>query len=127
MPDENMNEHLRLATLEKVAGYTVGIAVNANTGVGTGILVANGTDRHILTAAHVVDGIDTANMRFWFRPPAAMVEMPAKETTNEQVGRMTAGIPVPVLDILMDRQKDIAVLKVADSWTIFHFLCSAFQ
>lgn len=118
MPDETMNDHLRLATLEKVAGYTVGIAVNANTGVGTGILAADERHRYILTAAHVVDGIDTANMRFWFRPPAAMVEMAARDTTNEQVGRMTPGIPVPVLDILMDRQKDVAVLKIADSFIL---------
>ena len=40
-------------TLEKIIGYTVGIAVKANTGVGTGILVANGLDRYILAAAHV--------------------------------------------------------------------------
>jgi hypothetical protein len=47
-------------------------------------LVTNGTDRYILTAAHVVERIDIANMRFWFRPPAAMVEMPAKETTTNK-------------------------------------------
>jgi len=65
MYSASVNEQLRLATLERIASYTVGIAVEKNRGIGTGTLVTDETDCYILTAAHVIPGADTGAARFF--------------------------------------------------------------
>jgi len=118
MTGNPINDQLRLATLERIASYTVGIAVENNTGVGTGTLVANGKDRYVLTAAHVIEGVDLAKIRFWLRPPAPMIEKAAIVTTNEEVGRMTVGKLIPIVEVLTDTKTDIAVLKIDDAFVL---------
>jgi hypothetical protein len=51
-----VNQQELLALVERIAGYTVGIAVAGNTGIGTGTLITDGATRGILTAEHVVGG-----------------------------------------------------------------------
>jgi S1-C subfamily serine protease len=60
MYEPSINEQLRLATLERIASYTVGTTVEKNTGIGSGTFVTDGTDRYFLTAAHVIDGDDNS-------------------------------------------------------------------
>ena len=116
MHDDALDEQLRLATIEKVASYTVGIAVASNTGVGTGILVTDGTDRYILTAAHNFKDVDMAGVRFWLRPNKAIIEKAARNTTNEEVGRLTVGTSIPIVEIRTDPRTDIAILRIDDSF-----------
>jgi hypothetical protein len=77
------DNHLRLATFERIARYTVWIAVEKNTGVGTGTLIAVGKDRH------VVAGVNVRMINFWMRPPAALIEKHALDTTSSEVGRLS--------------------------------------
>lgn len=118
MNDPVLNEQLKLATLERIAGYTVGIAVNENTGVGTGTLVTDGKDRLILTAAHVIEGTEMSGTRFWLRPNAAMIEKAAILTTDKEVGRMTAGATIPIVETRIDSKTDIAILRIDDSFVL---------
>ncbi len=85
MPDD-ISEHFRLATLELIARYTVGIAVENNRGVGTGTLVLLGGERFILTAAHVVGDSNPKEIRFWMRPPRPIQERAAADTSNSEIG-----------------------------------------
>jgi hypothetical protein len=105
MHDLVLDEQLRLATLERIASYTVGIAVEKNTSIGTGTLITDGTDRFILTAAHVIEGADISGARFWLRPNRALIEKAAIDTTENEVGRMTAGASISIVEIRTDRKQ----------------------
>jgi hypothetical protein len=113
-----LNDNLRLATLERIASYTVGIAVLKNTGIGTGTLITDGADRYILTAAHVLEGADVRESLFWLRPNKAMIEKAAIETTNQEVGRFTPGISIPITEKRTDPETDIALLCIDPSFVL---------
>ncbi|QHN03086.1 S1 family peptidase [Granulicella sp. WH15] len=116
MHDDALNEQLRLATNEKVASYTVGIAVEKNTGAGTGTLITNGTHRYILTAAHVIEGVDMAGVKFWLRPNKGLIEKAAQDTTGQEVGRLTVGAAIPIVETRTDPKTDITILRIDDSY-----------
>jgi len=132
MNDEFINEQLRLAVVEKLASYTVGIAVSKNTQIGTGTLVTDGTGRYILTAEHVIKGADVSDIRFFLRPNTALKEKAAIETTNEEVGRMTVGAAIPIVEIRTDPAADIAILTIDDSFVLpdgaeFYHLAKSYE
>ena len=118
MQDKAINDQLRRATLERIASYTVGIAVEKNTGVGTGTLVTDGIHRYILTAAHAVAGADISKARFWLKPPTAIIEKAAIDTTNNEVGRLTVGYEIPIVEVHTDPKTDTAVLKIDDGFVM---------
>jgi hypothetical protein len=118
MQDEVMDEQLRLATVERISSYTVGIAVEKNTGMGTGTLVTDGTRKFILTAEHVVRGVDMAGVKFWLKPNAALIEKAPTEATIKDVGALTVGRKIPIVEALTDQNQDIAVLRIANEWTV---------
>jgi len=99
MHDSAINEHSRLATLERIANYTVGIAVHENRGIGTGTFVTDGTGHYILTAAHVIDGADVTAARFFIRPNEALIEKPAIDTRATRSDRPQSGLPSRLLTL----------------------------
>lgn len=107
-----ISSQYRRATEEKIARYTVGIAVERNTGIGTGTLVLVGEDRFVLTAAHVIEGSNPAEIRFWLRPPKPMVEKAAADTQNSEIGGFTLGEQLPIADIWFDPKNDVAAIKL---------------
>src|SRR5271168_4434015 len=111
MPDRNLDENFRIAMNERIARHTVGIAALRNQAIGTGILISDGPDRYILTAAHVIEGAEPKGVNFWFRPPAPIIEKPAMEATSREVGALTAGIAAPIPNVAIDRQADLALLS----------------
>jgi len=117
MPDDISN-HFRLATLELIARYTVGIAVENNRGVGTGTLVLIGVERFILTAAHVVGDSNPEDIRFWMRPPRPIQERAAADTTNSEIGGFSLGVQLPIVEILKDPRTDIAALQLDSSFVL---------
>ena len=117
MPDD-ISDHFRLATLELIARYTVGIAVENNTGIGTGTLVLIGGERFILTAAHVIGQSNPNDIRFWMRPARALREKAAANTTNAEIGGFSLGVHLPIVEILKDSRTDIAALKLDSSFVL---------
>jgi hypothetical protein len=109
-----LDEHLRVATIERIARYTVGIGVEENTLVGTGTLIASGEDRFVLTAHHVIEDVPLGKINFWCRPPAPIIEKAAKDVTDAEVGfgRYTPGTAFPITTIIEDAAADIALLKI---------------
>jgi hypothetical protein len=84
-------QQTRLAIIERIACHTVGIAVNANTGIGTGTLVACDADKFVLTAHHVIADAKSSEIRFWCRPSASIV---------------------PIQEQIVDAEADVAVLQL---------------
>jgi S1-C subfamily serine protease len=107
-----IDEEFRNATLERLARYTLGIAVANNQGVGTGTLIASGQQRYLLTAAHVIRGAEPDSIRFWCRPPSPIIWKGARDATNSEMGRLTPGIPFPIVEITVDKDRDLALLRV---------------
>jgi Trypsin-like peptidase domain len=118
MHDFAINEHSRLATLERIAKYTVGIAVHENRGIGTGTFVTDGKGHYILTAAHVIDGADVTAAHFFIRPDKALIEKPAIETTSDEVGSTTVGINIPIIGVARDPDLDVAILTIDPSFVL---------
>jgi hypothetical protein len=116
MDEATINEQRRLATFERIAGYAVGVAVEKNAGIGTGTLITDGTNRYVLTAAHVIGGADIGGARFWLRPNSALIEKAAMDTTDEEVGRMTMGMSIPIVGTNVDPSTDIALLTIDDAF-----------
>jgi hypothetical protein len=118
MSDSAISDQFRMATLERIARYTVGIAVERNTGVGTGTLVSVGGERFVLTAAHVIGESKPTDIRFWLRPPAPIKEKAAADTKNDEIGGFTLGVQLPISDIWIDRSADIAAMKLDPSFIL---------
>jgi len=112
-----LDEQYRIATLERIARHTVGIAVNKNTGVGTGSLISSQDKLYILTAAHVIGDSPAERIRFWFRPTTPIKERPAADTTDADVGGYHIGTVLPIDEIQMFPDKDIAILALSGRFT----------
>lgn len=118
MTQAALNENLRVATIERIARYTVGIGVDANTVVGTGTLIASGQERYVLTARHVIKDVlkDGAfgRIRFLCRPPAPIIERAATDVTDAEIAaaKFTLGTPFPVETVVEDSGVDVALLKI---------------
>lgn len=106
-----INEQQRQALVERVACYTVGIASNENTGIGTGTLVAIDGYHLVITAEHVIKG-DVQSIRFWCRPPAPSIEKAAKDLSPSEIGRLTEGRKFPIETIITDSEADLAAIKI---------------
>lgn len=104
--------HLRKAAVEAIASHTVGIAVLDNTAIGTGTLVSYLGKRYVLTAKHVIAGAAIETIRFWPRPPRAMIEKAAKDATDADYGRETVGVLFPVAAYSTSSEADIALLEI---------------
>jgi hypothetical protein len=104
--------------IDRIACHTVGIAVEKNTGVGTGTLVATADAHLVITAAHVIKDADVQNIRFWCRPDAPIREKTARDVTREEMGRLTAGEIFPIEAIVSDDGADIAAIKIASSFKL---------
>ena len=90
-----INTQQRQALVERVACYTVGIASNENTCIGTGTLVAIDAYHLVITAEHVIKDADVESIRFWCRPPAPIIEKAAKDLSPSEIGRLTEGRKFP--------------------------------
>ena len=106
-----LNQQHRKANTERIASYTVGIASDRNTGVGTGTLALLDGQKFILTAKHVLGTSKPDELRFWLRPPTAMRDKAAKDTTNEEVGGFTIGEKLPIVDARLDDVRDVVALR----------------
>jgi S1-C subfamily serine protease len=109
-----LHENMRVATVERIARYTVGIGVEENRWMGTGTLISSGPDRYILTASHVIEGAQPNEMRFSCRPSAPIMEKAAKDVTDAEIGawNFTMGYKFPISNVVEDRDADIALLKI---------------
>ena len=63
-----LNQQHRKANIERIASYTVGIASERNTGIGTGTLALLDGQRFILTAKHVLGTSKPDELRFSASP-----------------------------------------------------------
>jgi S1-C subfamily serine protease len=113
-----VNQQELLALVEKISSYSVGIAVERNTEIGTGTLIQDGNRRFILTAQHVIGDADPATIRFWSRPRAPLVDKPAREVTNAELQTLTAGQHLPMQSVHVDRQLDLAVMTLDPSYNL---------
>jgi len=113
-----LNQQHRKANTERIASYTVGIASDRNTGVGTGTLALLDGQKFILTAKHVLGTSKPDGLRFWLRPPTAMRDKAAKDTTNEEVGGFTIGEKLPIVDAQLDDVRDVAALRLDPHYTL---------
>jgi hypothetical protein len=118
MTESPINHQQRLAIVERVACHTVGIAVENNTAVGTGTLISSGQEHLVVTAEHVIKGVDVGNIRFWCRPPAPIVEKAAKDLTQSEIGRLTRGQVFPIEAIVTDSKADLAAIKIANDFKL---------
>jgi S1-C subfamily serine protease len=107
-----INEQQRRALVERVACYTVGIASNENTCIGTGTLVAIDGYHLVITAEHVIKDADVQSIRFWCRPPAPIIEKAAKNLSLSEIGRLTEGRKFPIETIITDSEADLAAIKI---------------
>jgi hypothetical protein len=112
MQEAELNHQMATALIERIACHTVGIAVNANTGIGTGTLIEFHNMRFVLTAEHVIRDAETKDIRFWCRPSTGMIEKSAKRVTVAEIGRLTAGVYFPIEEITADTQADLALLQL---------------
>jgi hypothetical protein len=113
-----LNEQHRKANIERIASQTVGIASDRNTGVGTGTLALLDGQKFILTAKHVLGKSTPDELRFWLRPPTAMRDKAAKDTTNEEVGGFTIGVKLPIVDAQLDEVRDVATLRLDPNYIL---------
>jgi hypothetical protein len=113
-----LNQQHRKANIERIASHTVGIASDRNTGVGTGTLALLDGQKFILTAKHVLGKSTPDELRFWLRPPAAMRDKAAKDTTNEEVGGFTVGEKLPIVDAQLDEVRDVAALRLDPNYAL---------
>jgi len=118
MHNDAMNQQIRRATTERISSYTVGIAAEKNTIMGTGTLITDGLLNFILTAAHVVEGVDMGGVKFWLKPNAALIEKAASEATPKDIGILTVGTSIPIVEALTDPIQDIAILRIASGWKV---------
>ncbi len=112
-----LNQQHRKANTERIASYTVGIASARNTGIGTGTLALLDGQKFILTAKHVLGKSTPDELRFWLRPPTAMRDKAAKDTTNEEVGDFTIGEKLPIVDAQLDEVRDVSALRLDPNYT----------
>jgi hypothetical protein len=91
---------------------TVGVAGNENTCIGSGTLVTIDQQHLVITAEHVIKGVDVASIRFWCRPPAPIIEKAAKNLSPSEIGRLTAGQKFPIETIITDSDADLAAIKI---------------
>jgi hypothetical protein len=115
---DQLNEQHRKANIERIASHTVGIASDRNTGVGTGTLALLDGQKFILTAKHVLGESAPDELRFWLRPPTAMRDKAAKDTTNEEVGEFTIGVKLPIVDAQLDEVRDVAALRLDPTYML---------
>ena len=113
-----LDQQHRKASIERIASHTVGIASDRNTGVGTGTLVLLDGQKFILTARHVLGESTPDELRFWLRPPSAMRDKAAKDTTNEEVGGFTIGVKLPIVDAQLDKMRDVAALRLDPNYIL---------
>lgn len=114
----SIDDQYRVACRERIARYTVGIAVERNTSIGTGTLLLVGGERLILTAAHVLSGSQPADIRFWMRPPAPIIQKAAAHTENSEIGEFSLGVQLPITEIWTDQKTDIAAFKLDASFVL---------
>jgi hypothetical protein len=117
MSQTSIDDQIRIATFERISRYTVGIAADKNTGVGTGTLVSIAGDRCVLTAAHVIGDSKQDALRFWLRP-GPIIEKAAHSTTDAEVGGYTAGVQLPIIDASINLTTDVAILKLDSSFRL---------
>lgn len=113
-----LNQQHRKANIERIASHTVGIASEQNKGVGTGTLVLLDGQKFVLTAKHVLGKSKPDELRFWLRPPAAMRDKAAKDTTDEEVGGFTMGEKLPIVDAQHDEIRDVAALRLDPNYEL---------
>jgi len=107
-----------LAILECIASFTVGIAVNRNTGIGTGTLVRSGETQFVLTAEHVIRGVAPAQIRFWCRPSASLVEKSARDVVDAEIRTLTAGETFPIETVHSDTDLDLAIMTLRSGFAL---------
>jgi hypothetical protein len=112
MTDAAINAQQRTALVERIACYTVGIAGNENTCIGTGTLATIDQQHLVITAEHVLKGVDVEGIRFWCRPSAPIIEKAAKDLSRSEIGRLTAGQKLPIETIITDPVTDLAAIKL---------------
>jgi hypothetical protein len=85
MNQKTLNDNVHTATIERIACYTVGIAVEGTSVVATGTLIADGEERYVLTAAHVIEGVEPAKIFIWSRPAVPITERAARDVTDAEI------------------------------------------
>jgi len=118
MEDWVLNEHHRAAMVERIARSTVGIAVENNKGVGTGTLVSYKDQRYVLTAEHVIRGVGPTTIRFWCRPETPIIEKSAKDTTDAEIGKATAGELFPIQAVATNKTLDLALMRLSKTFEL---------
>lgn len=118
MTDSVINEQQRRALVERIACYTVGIAANDNTCVGTGTLVEIDGYHLVSTAEHVIKGADVKSIRFWCRPPAPIIEKAAKDLSPSEISRLTEGRKFPIETIITDSGADLAAIQIPSDFQL---------
>jgi len=114
-----INAQQRIALVERISTYTVGIALHANTCIGTGTLVEFDRQRLVITAEHVIaDAGGVKNIRFWCRPPGPVIEKAAKDLCPSEIGRLTAGQTFPIETIVGESATDLAAIRLPSDFEL---------
>jgi len=118
MNDKLVNQQQILSVAERISKFTVGIAAENNTAIGTGTLVAHGKSRYVLTAEHVIRGVDPTTLKFWCRPDSPIIEKAAADATIADIGRLTEGISLPIDKVELNVELDVALLEISPTFEL---------
>lgn len=110
--DLTIDRFFAQATFETLGSFTIGVAANDNTQIGTGTLVSFDGQKFILTAKHVIQNAKVEELRFWLRPPAPIIEKAVRDTTAKERGATTPGIALPIEYVAQNDVLDIAILRL---------------
>jgi Trypsin-like peptidase domain len=113
-----LNQQQLRALVERIASFTVGIAVANNTGIGTGTLITDGTRRFVLTAEHVIRDANPTTIRFWSKPSASLVDKAAREVSNAELKALTAGEFLPIEAVHVDKGLDLALMMLKPEYEL---------
>lgn len=75
----DLNKSEYLAFTEGISRYTVGVRTDGGRGIGTGTVLLRDRKKVLLTADHVLGGVDTAQVRFYLRPEGTMIEVSVRD------------------------------------------------
>jgi len=116
--EQQLDKAIYMACNEAILRSTVGIATNQNRGIGTGSLVSYLGKRFILTAEHVMAGVDPLQCRFFIPPPAPLREHSMLDGIPGEFGPPTPGDVLQVGSPLLDHINDVAAFPLASTFLI---------
>jgi hypothetical protein len=112
----DLNKSEYLAFTEGISRYTVGVRTDGGRGIGTGTVLLRDRKKVLLTADHVLDGVDMAQVRFYLRPEGTMIEVSVRDDVVPRPRTFTFGDTLNLTGPpARDKKNDLRTLRIADT------------